>query len=389
MDAGRCIRVEGRAYLGGRLVRVRIGAAGCKTLQLPRGFLILPGMVDIHVHFRDWELAYKETLEGGARAALAGGVVAVGDMPNVKPFIRTAELYRKRLEEGARLPVIYRLHMGVPEDLSELEKARPLSVKVYPEDIETYGWGHVERVMKECARLECAVIFHCEDPAYFSDGERPPEAELRCAERVRALAALTGARVHLAHVTLPQVVEMSRGWASVDVTPHHLLLDSENCRDRGLCLVNPRLRTPETRKSLLAALAAGLVDIYATDHAPHAAHEKRSESPPPGVCSIEIALSLLLRMWKAGVLALEDAVRLYSYRPARFLRVDADPLSGVFTIVRLEEFRVQGNDFIGACKLTPFEGMLAFGRVVATAVGGRVYFRDGEIYELASASRAA
>jgi dihydroorotase len=94
-------------------------------------------------------------------------------------------------------------------------------------------------------------------------------------------------------------------------------------------------------------------------------------------------------MWKAGVLALEDAVRLYSYRPARFLRVNADPLSGVFTIVRLEEFRVQGNDFIGACKLTPFEGMLAFGRVVATAVGGRVYFRDGEIYELASASRAA
>jgi dihydroorotase len=389
VGAGRCIRVEGRAYLGGRLVRVKIGAAGCKTLQLPRGSLILPGMVDIHVHFRDWELAHKETLEGGARAALAGGVVAVGDMPNTRPFIRTAELYRKRLEEGARLPVVYRLHMGVPQDLRELERARPQSVKVYPEDIEAYGWDHVERVMEECARLGCTVVFHCEDPSYFRGGERPPEAELRCAERVRALAALTGARVHLTHVTMPQVVEMSRGYASVDVTPHHLLLDSENCKDRELCLVSPRLRAPETRKSLLAALAAGLVDVYATDHAPHAAREKRSYNPPPGVCSIEIALGLLLRMWKAGVLALEDVVRLYSYRPARFLRVDADPLSGVFTIVRLEEFRVRGNDFIGACKLTPFEGMLAFGRVVATAVGGRVYFRDGEIYELAGASRAA
>ncbi|MGB9706000.1 MAG: amidohydrolase family protein, partial [Pyrobaculum sp.] len=85
-----CIWIEGRAYIAGGFRRVRLGRRGCRPLQLSNSYLILPGFVDIHVHFRDWGLAYKETLMGGARSALAGGVVAVGDMPNTKPHIRTA-----------------------------------------------------------------------------------------------------------------------------------------------------------------------------------------------------------------------------------------------------------------------------------------------------------
>jgi dihydroorotase (EC 3.5.2.3) len=374
-----CVRLEGRTYIGGRFVRIKLGREGCRAIQLSNDYLILPGMVDMHVHFRDWGLSHKETLVGGAAAALAGGVVAVGDMPNTKPHIRTAELYRKRLREGADLPIIYRVHMGVPEDLAELDAAKPRSVKVYPEDVERFGWGHIEDLMKRCASLGCTVVFHCEDPAYFKNGDRPPEAELKCVERVRLLASIAGARVHLTHVTLPQAVEMSRGWASVDVTPHHLLLDVENCRDAGLCLVNPRLRTPETRKALLASLAAGLVDIYATDHAPHTLEEKRSEAPPPGICSLEVALSLLLALWKRGVITLSDVVRLYSHRPARLLGVD---IENAFTIVKLEEFEVRSGDFVGSCKHTPFEGFKAFGKVVATAVRGRVYFRGGEVYAI-------
>ncbi|ACB40013.1 amidohydrolase family protein [Pyrobaculum neutrophilum] len=375
-----CIAIEGRVYLGGRLARFKLGRG--KTLQFSNRHLVLPGMVDIHVHFRGWELSYKETLEGGAAAALAGGVVAVGDMPNTRPHIRTAELYRRRMEEGSRLPVVYRLHMGVPRDLAELDAARPPTVKVYPEDVAEFGWGHVEALMRRCAGLGCAVVFHCEDPSLFRDGERPPEAELACVEKVRRLAVDTGARVHLTHVSLPQTVDAARGWATVDVTPHHLLLDRENCRLGGLCLVNPRLREPRQRRELLARLAAGLVDMYATDHAPHALEEKLSAAPPPGICSLEVALPLLLSLWRRGVIALEDVVRLYSYRPARFLGVNADPTAGYFTVVRLEEFAVRGEEFAGTCRHTPFEGFKAFGRVVATAVGGRVYFRDGEVEEL-------
>lgn len=377
-----CIRVEGRAYIGGHFVRIRLGREGCKTVQFSNDYIILPGMVDIHVHFRDWELAHKETLEGGAAAALAGGVVAVGDMPNTKPHIRTAELYKKRLGEGARLPIVYRVHMGVPVDLRELDRARPPTVKVYPEDVAEFGWGHIEALARRCAGLGCTLIFHCEDPAYFKDGERPPEAEMACVEKVRRLAWDTEARVHLTHVSLPQTVDIARGWATVDVTPHHLFLDRENCKLGGLCLVNPRLREPGLRKLLLARLAAGLVDIYATDHAPHTLEEKKSDSPPPGICSLDIALSLLLSLWKRGVLTLDDVVRLYSHRPARFLNVNNDIIGGVFTIIKLEEFTVRGEEFAGRCKYTPFEGFRAFGVVVATAVGGKIFFRNGEVYDV-------
>ncbi|MEM1598935.1 MAG: amidohydrolase family protein [Pyrobaculum sp.] len=376
-----CVRVEGRAYVEGGFHRVRLGRQGCKTVQFSNDYLILPGMVDVHVHFRDWGLAYKETLQGGAKSALAGGVVAVGDMPNTKPHIRTAELYRKRLEEGSRLPVVYRLHMGVPADLSELDAARPRSVKIYPEDVAEFGWGHVERLLEKCASLGCTAVFHCEDPGLFRDGERPPEAEWACVQKVWAAAMRTGAKVHLTHVTLPQTVEFSRGWATVDVTPHHLLLDVENCKEAGLCLVNPRLRTPETRKRLLALFAGGFVDIYATDHAPHTIEEKKWRSPPPGICSLDVALGLLLAFWKRGVLSIDDVVRLYSQRPAKFLGVDVDVGRGFFTVVKLEEYVVRGEDFAGTCKHTPLEGFKAFGRVVATAVGGKI-FLGGEEYEL-------
>ncbi|MGC9131336.1 MAG: amidohydrolase family protein [Pyrobaculum sp.] len=377
-----CIWIEGRAYIAGGFRRVRLGRRGCRPLQLSNSYLILPGFVDIHVHFRDWGLAYKETLMGGARSALAGGVVAVGDMPNTKPHIRTAELYRRRMEEGSRLPIIYRLHMGVPEDVGELHAAKPRSVKIYPEDVERYEWGHVEAVGRACAELGCLLVLHCEDPAYFRDGDRPPEAELACVERAGAIARRTGARIHLTHVTLPQTAELSRGWATVDVTPHHLLLDRENCRHRGLCHVNPRLRMPELRRGLLAALAAGMVDVYATDHAPHTLEEKNSGNPPPGICSLDVALSLLLSLWRAGVVDLGDVVRLYSFKPSSLLGVDVGIERGLFTVVKLEEFVVRGEEFAGSCRHTPFEGFRAFGRVVATAVGGRVYFRNGEVYDV-------
>lgn len=364
-----CVEIEGRAYVG-RFIRVRLGEGGCRKIQLSNRYLILPGMVDIHVHFRDWGLSHKETLWGGAKAALAGGVVAVGDMPNTKPFIRTAELYRKRIQEGSQLPVVYRLHMGVPEDLGDLEAAAPPSVKIYPEDIEAFGWSHIEALLKKCAELKCLAVFHCEDPAYFDGVERPPEAEAACVEKVKKLARHTGAAVHLTHVTLPETVEAARGWATVDVTPHHLLLDRENCRD-FLCFVNPRLRDPQTRKRLLALFAAGYVDIYATDHAPHTLEEKKNLAP--GICNIEVALSVLLTMWKRGILTLGDVLRLYHFRPARLLRVDVDIWRGYYTVVKLEEFQVRGGDFAGSCKFTPFERRSLYGRVVATAVGGRLF----------------
>lgn len=379
-----CFTVVGKAYIGGRIEDVSIlvengiirslrsTRAGCRTLQFSRHYIILPGFVDIHVHFRDWGLSYKETLEGGAAAALAGGVVGVMDMPNTSPRINTAELYTKRIAEGSRLAIYYGVHMGVPEDLTELERARPRSVKIYPEDVEQYGWPHIEALLGRCSSLGCTAVFHCEDPAYFKGGSRPPEAEARCADRA-LLYARRGYKIHVTHVSLPYTVETLRGAATMDVTPHHLLLSQESCRDPGLCRVNPPLRSEEQRRRLLSLFLSGAVDMYATDHAPHALQEKKSPSPPPGICSLDVASSLLLRLWRDGLLDLSDVVRLYSARPARFSGFDVRLAPGApasFSIFRLEEFVVSESDFRGTCRFSPLVGQRAFGRAVAVASKG-------------------
>jgi dihydroorotase len=390
-----CYVVVGKAYVEGAVRDVSIlveggvikslnakPPEGCRVIQFSRRHLVLPGFVDIHVHFRDWGLAHKETLAGGARAALAGGVVAVMDMPNTRPHIRTAELFRKRLEEGAGLPVIYRLHMGVPQDLSELAKARPSTVKVYPEDVASFGWPHIEALLSECSRLGCTAVFHCEDPALFSGPSRPPEAEAKCADRA-ALYAKMGYRIHVTHVSLPYTVRALRGLATLDATPHHLFLSSDSCRAGGLCRVNPPLRPEEQRRELLSLFLRGYVDMYATDHAPHTLEEKLSQDPPPGICSLDVAASLLLRLWRDGLLGLDDAVRLYSHRPSSFAGVSTAVWPGRpanFAVFRLEEFAVSRQDFRGSCRFSPLEGLRAFGRAVAVAAKGALHLLEsGEV----------
>lgn len=385
-----CFVVEGKAYVGGAVKYVSIlveggvvrslrgRGEGCRVVQFSRRHLILPGFVDIHVHFRDWGLSYKETLGGGSAAALAGGVVGVLDMPNTKPHIRTAELYAKRLAEGSSLPIHYGVHMGVPEDLSELDKARPRSVKVYPEDVARFGWAHVEALLERCAALGCTAVFHCEDPAYISDS-RPPEAEARCADRI-ALYARRGFRIHVTHVSLPYTVEVLRGLATLDATPHHLLLSSDRCSG-PLCRVNPPLRGEDQRRRLLALFLAGSVDIYATDHAPHTMEDKLAGAP--GICSLDVAASLLLRFWRDGLLGLDDVLRLYSFRPARFAGLETSLRPGApaaFSVFRLEEFSISERDFKGTCRFSPLEGLRAFGRAVAVASRGRLHLLEtGEV----------
>jgi dihydroorotase len=377
-----CFVVEGKAYVGGAVRYVSLlveggvikslrgRGEGCRVLQFSGRHLILPGFVDIHVHFRDWGLSHKETLAGGSAAALAGGVVAVLDMPNTRPHIRTAGLYARRLAEGSSLPILYGVHMGVPEDLGELEAARPGSVKIYPEDVAQFGWPHVERLLDRCRELGCTAVFHCEDPQYIS-GRRPPEAEARCADRA-AVYARRGYRIHITHVSLPYTVEALRGLATLDATPHHLLLSSDRCSG-PLCRVNPPLRSEDQRRRLLALFLAGAVDMYATDHAPHALDEKLSGSPPPGICSLDVASSLLLRFWRDGLLGLDDVLRLYSFRPARFAGLDVSLRPGApaaFSVFRLEEFAVSERDFRGTCRFSPLVGLRAFGRAVAVASRG-------------------
>jgi len=394
-----CLVLHGRVFLGGGIRRAAIridrglityiglnpNEEGCRRYHFDRGHLIMPGMVDLHVHFRDWDLASKETMRGGARAALAGGVVGVGDMPNTRPFIRTAELAARRLSEGSALPIDYRLHGGVPEDLEEVRKYVELglrSIKVYPEDVANFGEEHVKKLFSLSAALGLTLVVHCEDP--YAEAESP-EGERRCVDWVLHLSSKYGARVHITHASTPYAVlaaHKHKPLVSVDVTPHHLLLSADGCLKRnppGYCKVRPPLRGEETRRELLVELSLGRIDAVASDHAPHTREEKLSDSPPPGICSLELVLPLLLDLWRRGVLSLEDLVRLYSSYPAKLLGIGVRLGVGEparIVVVENKPCVIDEGFFEGSCRFSPLVGLRAGGRVKLTVTPRAVYERS-------------
>ncbi len=349
--------------------------------------MVLPGAVDMHVHFRDWGLRHKEDMASASLAALQGGVVAVGDMPNTVPHIRDVGLARKRWEDGASLPVEYRPYMGIPEDPEELARARDhiVGVKAYPADIEEYGWDHIADVFSTANRLGLLAVIHCEEPRAVAD--TPNDSELLCMHVLLRLVVARRMRVHITHVSDPRTVELAQPYrplVTLDVTPHHLLLSREEClarHGRGECYVRPPLRPEEDRRRLFQSLLLGMVDAVATDHAPHRPEEKGSGDPPPGICGINVALFLLLDLMRRGMLGLHDVLRLYSFRPRSLmgLRVGLEPGSPAgLAVVELAPGRVDPAAFLGSCRFSPLEGLPTYGRARLVATPRALYV-DGHV----------
>lgn len=230
-------------------------------LELPSQYLLLPGFVDIHVHFRDFELSYKEDAISGTQAALAGGYVAVGDMPNTRPPIKTVELLRRKIDEFSRKTNLHiRHYFGAPQDPSVLKDALSNGAyavgEVLPEEVLEYGGDqYLESLFREAARVGIPVIMHCEDPLIINQYSGPrgfehhnvirnPKAELACIHNIIKLVYRYGTRVHVTHLTLPQsinAIRLSGLDITFDVTPHHMLLSQEECLARLRSRVTARL----------------------------------------------------------------------------------------------------------------------------------------------------
>lgn len=382
-------------FINGKLARDRVTVEGEGSIELPSNILALPGFVDMHVHLRGWEQSYKEDLESGSRAALAGGVIGVGDMPNTVPPIRSAETAVKRVTEARSLPIIYRLHGGVPAYLDELNNylnAGIRSIKVYPEDL-----GSLNELAQRAAGLGMMLIIHCEDPAMFRpvDGSdisihnlaRPIDAELSCFLNAARLSLLHGVRIHFTHVTNPLVIrlinEMRHIGLSVDVTMHHVLLDYEECSksvgDPFYCKVNPPLRGRHHRIELLRALIEGKIDAVASDHAPHALNEKYGrnyQETAPGFPGLETTGLLLIDLWRRGLIDIQQVISLYSHKPASILGIDT---SNSLTLVDTKSVTViDQSKFQSKARHSPFNGRSILGRIVATIIGGKLLMIDGE-----------
>ncbi|MGH9788698.1 MAG: dihydroorotase, partial [Candidatus Acidiferrales bacterium] len=352
-----------------------------------------------------------ETIATGARSAAAGGFTAVACMPNTQPVNDNPLVTRYILGQaaqagGARVYPVGAVTKGqAGEELAEIESMRAAGVVAVTDDGRpVWNARLLRRAMEYCAALGIPLIDHCEDPHLAANGVMhegewslrlglrglPALAEELPVLRNARLAALTGARVHIAHLSTRGALAIVRAAKkegvriTCEVTPHHFTLTDEACRDYDTrAKMNPPLRTAEDVAALIEGLADGTVDAIATDHAPHSQTEKQTdfEAAPFGIIGLETALGLALeRLVHSGKIPFKRLVELLSTNPARILGVKGGALKvGAQADITLfdpeRKWTYRAEQGLSKSRNTPFDGRSFRGGPVATLVAGAFTFR--------------
>jgi dihydroorotase len=391
-----------------------LAAADAGEVLEAGGLHVLPGVIDTQVHFREPGLEHKEDLASGTAAAALGGVTAVFEMPNTRPStLGAADLADKLSRAHGRAWVDHAFFIGAAaenlDQLAALERLPGCSgVKVFMgsstgsllvEDDET-----LLGVLRAGRRR---VAVHAEDEERLRERLdlvrgganvdqhpvwRDEETALRATKRLMAVARQAGRPVHVLHVTTAQemhVLAANKDIATVEVTPQHLTLAAPDCYARlgTKAQMNPPIRTEEHRAGLWRGVAAGIVDVVGSDHAPHTLEEKAGDYPatPAGMPGVQTLLPLLLDHMNAGRLSLDRLVDLTSAGAQRVYGIAgkgriAVGYDGDLTLVDLEARREITADWLASkCGWSPFEGTTVTGWPVATVVRGRIVARDGEL----------
>jgi len=373
------------------------------------GLIVAPGFIDLHVHLREPGQESSETIETGTRAAARGGFTAVCCMPNTKPVNDNASvtrfiLDRAKVAGSVRVWPIGAASVGSKgEAIAEIAAMKEAGIVAVSDDGKPIATAKLARqVMDYCRSLELPVIEHSEDVslaagAVMREGVTstrlglrgmPAAAESVCVARDVQLAELTGARLHVAHLSAKASLDQVR-WAksrglpvSCEVTPHHFTLIDEDVQYDSKFKMNPPLAAREDREALLAGLADGTVDAIATDHAPHepALKDVEFDRAPFGILGFETALALALeQLVESGRLSLMRMVELFTAGPARVLGTERKIASGqpadltIFSIEHAWTFNVKESP--SKSRNSPFDGRTLKGAPVATIVGGRIVYK--------------
>lgn len=403
VDEAGCIAAVGEGLSADRT----IDAAGC---------VVAPGLVDLHAHLRQPGQEESETIETGARAAALGGYTCVLAMPNTLPAIDHAGIVREVLELGRK--AVCEVHAAGAitvgrqgEQLAPLAEMSDLGVRFFTDDGAGVADTRLMRRALEYARgisvggRGVVLAQHCEDPAlsaggHMHEGEwsarlgipgQPAEAEELMVMRDLALARLTGARVHLQHLSTARSVEMLRAAKAAGIpvtgeaTTHHLTLTHAECASYDpVFKVNPPLRTAADVAAVRAGLVDGTIDCVATDHAPHTQEAKEAafDQAPPGMLGLETALALVLTELD---LPLAEVLGRFSWRPAAILGVDdehgslAEGRRANLTVIDLErEWVVDPAALASRSRNTPYAGRTLRGKVRHTLLRGEPVVLDEE-----------
>lgn len=412
----------GIAIDDGKIVKIakKTNLPSASTKMNLNGHIILPGLIDPHVHLRDQQLAYKEDFVTGTAAAAAGGVTTVIDMPNNKPVTMSLSSIKERMklaEKKVLINVAFNSAFPMkPEEIPEIVKAGAIGFKTYLSS--TIGGVDVDDdqslfvAFQKAAKAGVPVAVHAEDRAILDEQKKemeiggrndtqayldahPPEAEVRSINRVIQLAKKSDVHIHFCHISsasgLNNILNAKKTGLTItcEVTPHNLLLNSDQYKISGnLDLTDPPLRPIVDNFALWVALKCGFIDVIASDHAPHTFEEKNVTSvweAKPGVPGLETTLSLLLTQVNNGCLSFAELMRVTAEEPAKIfgLRKRGFLETGNwadFVVVDMKlEYNIDSSKFFSKAKYSPFDGMHVEGKPIKTFVNGQLVMDEGEI----------
>lgn len=375
-----------------------------------RGLWVLPGFVDLHVHLREPGFEYKETIATGTAAAVAGGFTTLCCMPNTKPVnddiaVTGWIIERTKATASAHVYPIGAITLGsAGRELADFRALKQAGCVALSDDGRpVMGEEIMRRAMQSAAELDLPIIDHCEDtmasgcgcmnegPVSRAMGWRgmPGDAEYRMIARDIRLATETGARLHIAHLSTADGVEMVRKAKmdgvriTAEVSPHHFTLTDDAVSRYGAnAKMNPPLRSERDRAAVIEGLVDGTIDAIATDHAPHAEYEKQwgLDQAPFGVVGLETALGLTLGLVQQGRLTLQRAMTCLTSAPAAVLGLPRGTLepgaAADVTLIDPDAFwTVDPERFRSKSRNTPFAHRVLKGQVVRTLVAGRTVYQ--------------
>ncbi len=394
------------------VIKPKIEAKAQKVIDASR-LVVAPGFIDMHTHLRQPGQEYKETIQSGSQAAARGGFTSIACMPNTVPVNDNRGLTEFIISEARKkaavnvFPIAAVSKNEEGQELTEMADLVEAGAVAFSDDGYPVKTSYLMRRALEYSKLlNTLIIDHCEDRSLTYKGVMnegyysyllglkgmPAVAEEIIVARDLILAEKAEARLHLAHLSVKGALELLRQvkrkkvQVTAEVTPHHLILTDESCKTYDTnCKVNPPLRSQEDVEALLQAVKEGLIDVLATDHAPHAEDEKNVEfdRAPFGINGLETAVSLLLdRLVHKNIISLERFIQMIATNPAIILGLknkgkiavgaDAD-----LTLLNLrKDVVVDVSQFKSKSRNNPFNGWKLKGAAVMTIVGGKIAYQE-------------